>query len=257
MATQTQSSADNTKLGTPGKILIGLFATLIICLLGWTGVSQANAAPAVAASIGVGDVVNLQPQAGLPYHQLKDGGCNAAAIDKVQRKLVTAGHCGKFGDRIYSRDVYIGTVIVSVAPEAPHNTVSATVLDYAVVQLASHVGIKHHPINLRGVETQPHVGMAVYKHGHGIGNSVVRQGVITKVTPNGIETDIATSPFDSGSPIIASDSNKLVAIVSGMVDPMTNARGILRVSERGNSVGTKAKVIFERTGLQSEYDLAG
>lgn len=130
-------------------------------------------------------------------------------------------------------------VVISVAPQAPHNTVSASVLDYAVVQLT------------------PHVGMAAYKHGHGIGNSIVRQGVITKVTPNGIETDIATSPFDSGSPIIASGSNKLVAVVSGMVDPMANARGILKVSERGNSVGTKAKVIFERTGLQSEYDLAG
>ena len=254
MATETQSST--AKLGTPGKILIWLFAVLMICLLGWAGASQASAAPA-AASIGVGDVVNLQPQAGLPYHQLKDGGCNAAAIDRNQRKLVTAGHCGKVGDRIFSRDVYIGTVVASVAPEAPHNTVSASVLDYAVVQLASHVDIKRDPITLKGVETQLHVGMAVYKHGHGIGNSIVRRGVITKVTPNGIETNIATSPFDSGSPIIASGSDKLVAIVSGMVDPMANARGILRISERGNSVGTQAKVVFEETGLQIEYDLAG
>lgn len=250
MTTQFNETLHSSqRLGRPGKILIGIFAVLIIALGVWTGVGIASAAPPV--NIGVGTAIS-QKIAGT---ELNDGGCNVAAVDKSARKVITAGHCGSPQAKLYSGGVFVGVIIESHQP-SKDNPVSASVRDYAVIQLAPNVIVRGSPVRLTGV-VKPYVGMPVYKYGHGIANRTVREGVVTRVTAVGVETDIISTPFDSGSAIIAKGSNQWIAVISGMTDPLKAATGVLGLSDKGSTVGTRADKIVEWTGVQIDYDLAG
>lgn len=220
--------------------LVGLGATV-------QGTGEASASP-TSISIGVGDVANLKPQFGAPYHPLKDFGCNFAFFPN-SAVGITAGHCGGAGDEIYSHNTLVGIVRESVAPSTD-NPISASVIDYAVVDLLPNVSVNTDgPVAVTGVEMNPYVGMPVYKYGHGLGNQVVQYGEITAVTDNGIETNIPITFCDSGAGIIVLGTNKVVATASGMTDAGANVGAFLGVSEYGNAVGTRISVILERTGL--------
>lgn len=251
MATQSHETLDDNHqpLGRPGKIIIGIFMVLLVALGAWAGVGIASAAPPV--NVGVGTAIS-QKIAGT---ELNDGGCNVAAVDKSAHKAITAGHCGPPQAKLYSDGVFVGIIVESHQP-SEENPVSASVRDYAVIQLASSVIVRGSPVRLTGV-VKPYVGMPVYKHGHGIANRTVREGVVTRVTTVGVETDIISTPFDSGSAIIAKGSNKWIAVISGMTDPLKAAAGAVGLSDKGSTVGTRADKIVEWTGVQADYRLAG
>lgn len=201
------TNIESNKLGTPGRVLVGVFCALMLGLGLWAGASYANAeTPGV---IGVGTKITLI--GGF-------GSCNVSTVDEATGTFTTAGHCGQKDDRFADASGnYIGTVISSATHISGVGDGNA---DVAIVRMAAGTIVRNEaPVS--GAVAAPQVGDTVYKWGHGLGNQVVRFGEIVSVrNKDFLIRKMGVMPFDSGSPII--DSNgKVVGTLSGSPDAVS------------------------------------
>lgn len=226
--TATKNTEPITKRGASWVAAMVLIIAAAIAGL-WLTTSHANAeTPGV---IGVGTKITLIGG---------EGGCNVATI--TVPTFTTAGHCGKVGDRFADANGnFVGTVVYSTTHT---ESVGDGQADYAVVQMAPGVIVRNE-VAVRGIAA-PQVGMAVFKHGHGILNAVEQHGTIIAVTQYGaVVSGMAVMPFDSGSPVIDAQGD-IVGILSGsptVIDAALNAARALGIPvPDGASVITSATV---------------
>lgn len=196
---------ESTKLGWPGKIIIGIFLVLMVPLGFYAGASAANAAPVV--TLKSGDMINDASLLGfLP----------AGAV------MVVAGQDGRTG-----KDVAI-TVGHGVGKGSPVNkdwltpigrgkattfTVTGAQqvnqIDVAVVELNSNV----HVIKSGHRVAAPKLNERLTKRGFGLWTPHVDGGRVSHIYETDFRMQMPASPFDSGG-IVTNASGDIVGIVS-------------------------------------------
>lgn len=197
---------ESTKLGTPGRIIVGIFAIAMIALGAWAGVGYANATP--TTTVGQGDLVNdTFSVAGIP---LPAGICTVTAVgrdDTGQSYAVFMGHCSSAGNTV-NKDWFTPIGRVQQATFTVTGAGQLNQIDVGIVRLNPGVGIRPSGMPIGA----PQMGASVGIRGHGLWTPAVSTGRILQVADTDFRVGVQASPGASGGPVI--QNGQLVGMMS-------------------------------------------